>query len=58
MSWIWIDGKTGNIIARATVLELYLAIRDKLDHMGYKVLFEIETAANTYITFRLEWSKR
>lgn len=54
MSWIWIDDKKGNIIARATVWELYLAIRDKLDRMGYKVLFEIETAANTYITVRLE----
>ena len=58
MSWIWIDDKKGNIIARATVWELYLAIRDKLDHMGFKVLFEIETAANTYITVRLDHSKR
>ena len=54
MSWIWIDDKKGNIIARATVWELYLVIRDKLDHMGFKVLFEIETATNTYFTVRLE----
>ena len=54
MSWIWIDDKKGNIIARATVWGLYLAIRDKLDHMGFKVLFETETDVNTYIIVRLE----
>ena len=54
MSWIWIDDKNGNIIASADIWGLYLAIRDMLDHMGFNVLFEIKTAANTYITVRLE----
>lgn len=54
MSWIWIDDKNGDVIASANIWGLYLAISDMLDHMGFKVLFEIETAANTYITVRLE----
>lgn len=54
MSWIWIDDKKGRIIANTNIWGLYLEISEKLDQMGYKVLFEIKTAANTYITVSLE----
>ena len=54
MSWIWIDDKKGRVIANTNIWGLYLEISEKLDHMGYKVLFEIKTAVNTYIIVRLE----
>ena len=54
MSWIWIDDKKGRVMANTNIWGLYLEISEKLDHMGFKVLFEIETAVNTYIIVRLE----